>query len=91
MQAGFYANLPAFAMLLILVAGIRAGFLGSSLGVMAQFFFMPFVGISSLLTGWLFRLTGLPASFEIYSLLSFLLMIGAYYLGSYLKRMIRLA
>lgn len=84
-NAAIFAHLPAFLMLIIHQMRMLPNLLGSNLGLMAQYFFMPFIGVSSFFTGWLFRLTGIPASLGIYSVVSFLLMAIAYYLGSLIR------
>ena len=84
-NAAIFAHLPAFLMLIIHQMRTLPNLLGSNLDLMAQYFFMPFIGVSSFLTGWFFRLTGMPVSLGIYSVVSFLLMAIAYYLGSLLR------
>lgn len=85
-NAVIFAHIPAFLMLIIHQIRMLPNLFGSDLGVMAQYFFMPFIGVSSFFTGWFFRLTGMPVSLGIYSVVSFLLMVIAYYLGSLFRK-----
>ena len=80
-----YAHIPSFLMVIILQMRMLPNLYGSDLGLMAQYFFLPLIGVSSFLTDSFFHLTRIPASFEVYSMVSFLLLLASFYLGSFIR------
>lgn len=80
-QAAILTNLPAFAVLLLLLFQELAlhQYLPNPIGLATQLFYLPFVGIARKLTSFSF-------SMSVTYIVAFLLMYGTFYLGCMLRK-----
>ncbi len=87
LKSAILVNLPALIMvLLIIFQGVILGrFWPNLFGIATQYFYLPLINISSLIVGFFYALTGWSISIVEIGIVSFLLMVGSYYLGSFLR------